>query len=299
MPLAVFPKCFLRAMVAERTMTLDDWMNLVVNHLEVDGLEFYFDFTPAEKSERHRVRDFLRRRGLAAPMMCYAPDFIHRDPARRQREIAAQKRAIEAAADLGGQFCRVLSGQWKPDIARDDGLQMAADAIAECLPHARQHGICLTLENHYKATFWEYPEFAQRQEDFLDLLGRIPRSPGFGVNYDPSNAVIAGDDPLALLAAVEDRVVTMHASDRFFEGGTVEDLRRLDRDPRKGYAPFLRHGVIGRGLIDYDGIFSRLHRIGFKGWISIEDGEDPVVGMEHLRLSAEFLRTKMKQHGLP
>jgi sugar phosphate isomerase/epimerase len=299
MPLAVFPKCFLKAMLVDRTMSLDDWIALVRSDLDVDGLEFHPGFMPSGRDDRVRLRLALEAQGLRLPMMCHAPDFIHRDAARRKAEIAEQIRVIEATADLGGQFCRVLSGQWKADVPRNDGLAMAAEAIAACLPAAARAGVCLILENHYKATLWEYPEFAQRREDFLELLARIPAGPNFGVNFDPSNAVIAGDDPIALLEEIKGRVVTMHASDRYFDGGTVEDLRKLDRDPRQGYAPFLRHGVIGRGCIDYDRIFSILRQRGFAGWISIEDGEDPVVGMEHLRESARFLRTKMAEYGLP
>ena len=89
----------------------------------------------------------------------------------------------------------------------------------------------------------------------------------------------------------------MLASDRFFEGGTAEDLRKMGG--HTGYASILRHGVIGRGLNDYDAIFSTLKSVGFTGWISIEDGDNPDVGMEHIRLSAEFLRAKMAEHGLP
>lgn len=299
MPLAVYPKCFLKAMVVDRTMTLEDWIAMVRRDLDVDGMEFHPGFTPGSQEERIRLRHSLDAVGLSVPMMCPAPDFIHRDAGRRKTEIAAQQRVIEATADLGGGYCRVLSGQWKPDVTRDEGLAMAADGIQACLPAAAQHGVCLILENHYKATLWEYPEFAQRREDFLELLSRIPANPNFGVNFDPSNAVIAGDDPIELLEQIKDHVVTMHASDRYFEGGGVEELRKLDRHPRQGYAPFLRHGVIGQGCIDYDGIFSILAQMGFDGWISIEDGEDPSVGMEHLRESARFLRTKMAAHNLP
>lgn len=299
MPLAVYPKCFLKALVVERTMTLDDWIALVRRNLDVDGLEFHPGFMPSSRAARVRLRHSLAALGLSIPMICPAPDFIQRELVRRDLEIAGQKRVIEATADLGGGFCRVLSGQWKPGVSRSDGLAMAADAISACLPVAAEQGVCLILENHYKATLWEYPEFAQRREDFLELLSRIPASPNFGVNFDPSNALIAGDDPVALLDEIKDRVVTMHASDRYFDGGTVEDLRKLDRDPRQGYAPFLRHGVIGQGCIDYDQIFSILSRRGFTGWISIEDGEDPVVGVEHLRESARFLRSRMAAHGLP
>jgi sugar phosphate isomerase/epimerase len=297
MPLAAYPKCFLKAMVTERTMSLDDWLAMA-GRLKVDGVEFHWGFTPRERGGRQQVRARLAAAGLAAPMMCYAPDFIHRDARVRREQVEGQCRAIEATAELGGQFCRVLSGQWKPDVSRADGLAMAADSIAACLTTAAEHEVCLVLENHYKATFWEYPEFAQKKEDFLELLGRIPAQRWFGVNFDPSNALIAGDDPMALLEEVKGRVVTMHASDRYFEGGTAEDLRALDRDPRQGYAPFLRHGVIGRGCIDYDLIFALLRSVGFQGWISIEDGEDPAVGEQHLRESVAFLREKMAAYGL-
>ena len=61
----------------------------------------------------------------------------------------------------------------------------------------------------------------------------------FGVQYDPSNAIVAGDDPIDLLMAVADRVVSMHASDRYLAEGTqLEDLRLADGT--LGYSPHLR-----------------------------------------------------------
>ena len=297
MPLAAFPKCFLDAMCVEKTMSVEDWIGRVAAELDVDGLEFYWGFTPREDAEIARVRRLIEARGLAMPMMCYSPDFTQPDAAARAREVENEKRVIAVTAQLGGRLCRVLSGQRRPEVSVDDGVKMAADCITELLPHAEQCGVTLILENHYKDGYWDFPEFAQKRDVFLQLLAAIPRSPWFGVNYDPSNAVVAGDDPLQLLDDVLDRVVSMHASDRYFEGGTIEDLQKLGG--HQGYASILKHGVIGRGLNDYDAIFSRLARAGFTGWISIEDGNDPAVGMEHLRLSAEFLRAKMKQHGLP
>jgi len=90
---------------------------------------------------------------------------------------------------------------------------------------------------------------------------------------------------------VRGRVVSMHASDRYLAGGALEDLKQQDGTP--GYAQNLRHGVIGRGLNNYDEIFSVLKSEGFDGWISIEDG---VNGMEELRESVRFLRTKMAEY---
>ena len=164
---------------------------------------------------------------------------------------------IDLCAALGGQYCRVLSGQRRPELSREEGLRYAAECIEACLPHAAACGVTLILENHYKDNYWTHPEFAQKMDDFCELVDRID-SPHFGVNYDPSNAILAGDDPLELLRRVKHRVVTMHASDRYLAEGTLEDLRR--EEDSIGYAKRLRHGVIGRGLNDYDAIFQRAHR---------------------------------------
>ena len=78
-----------------------------------------------------------------------------------------------------------------------------------------------------------------------------------------------------------------------FPKGFLDDLRRIEQDPAIGYADALQHGVIGRGLNDYDRIFSLLRRAGFGGWISIEDG---IYGMQELHESAAFPRAKIAQH---
>ena len=125
---------------------------------------------------------------------------------------------------------------------------------------------------------------------FCQLVDRI-HHPNFGVNYDPSNTYLAGEDPVELLKRVSDRVVTMHASDRYLKEGTIEDLRK--EETGLGYAKRLSHGEIGKGLNDYDAIFTELKGVGFDGWISIEDGVD---GFDQLVRSVSFLRNKMKKY---
>ena len=125
---------------------------------------------------------------------------------------------------------------------------------------------------------------------FVEIVRQLPTQ-GFGVNYDPSNTILAGEDPLELLDQVKDRVVSMHASDRYLKEGTIEDLRR--EEDSVGYARRLSHGVIGRGMNDYNTIFSVLRSVGFHSWVSIEDGMN---GMEDLRSSVQFLRSKIDLH---
>ena len=227
---------------------------------------------------------------MVMPMMCCSPDFTHPDPAFRQKQVDSEKTWIDLTAALGGKFCRVLSGQRRPEVSRADGIRYAAESIKACIPHAAERGITLILENHYKDNYWKYPEFAQKMDIFSELVDQIHDS-HFGVNYDPSNTFLAGEDPLELLRRVKKRVVTMHASDRYLADGTIEDLRK--EEDSVGYAKRLRHGEIGKGLNDYDAIFSELKSVGFNGWISIEDGVD---GFDQLQRSVAFLRGKIKKH---
>jgi len=289
--LAAFPKAFIHALCRDGTMTLEQWADLVAP-LGLDGLEFYAGFL--ELQDEHRWADLRRTvesRGLVIPMLCCSPDFTHPDPAFRETEIEREKQWIRMAATLGARWCRVLSGQRRPELTREQGITLAAASIKACLPEAAACGVTLVLENHYKDDFWQYPEFVQSMEDFCELVARID-DPHFGVNYDPSNAFLAGDDPLELLRRVKHRVVTMHASDRFLAEGTMEDLRR-EESGATGYARRLRHGTIGRGLNDYDAIFSELRGAGFDGWVSIEDGVD---GMDQLAESIRFVRGKLERH---
>jgi sugar phosphate isomerase/epimerase len=285
--LAAFPKAYMDPLCVNGSMSIRQWIELAAT-LEIDGLEFYTGFLELQDPNvPAAARQWAADSGLEIPMLCASPDFTHPDADFRRREVERQKQWIDVCAELGGSYCRVLSGQRRPELARDEGLRLAADSIMACLPRAASCGVTLILENHYKDNYWTHPEFAQRIDDFCDLVALID-SPNFGVNYDPSNAWLAGDDPLELLRRVKHRVVTMHASDRYLASGTLEDLRREENSA--GYAKRLRHGVIGHGLNDYDAIFSELAGAGFDSWISIEDGEN---GIEELRESVTFLRGKI------
>jgi sugar phosphate isomerase/epimerase len=289
--LAAMPKAYMRELCRDGTMTLREWVDLAVT-LGLDGLEYYSGFLElADPAKWPAARRTVEERGMIIPMLCCSPDFSHPEPEFRRAEIDKEIGWIRMAAALGASYCRVLSGQRRPEVSQAVGLDYVVSCIEACLPEAERCGVTLILENHYKDDFWLFPEFAQKADVFCALVERI-RHPYFGVNYDPSNAFIAGDDPLALLERVKTRVVTMHASDRYLLEGTIEDLRR-EEGGSEGYMKRLRHGTIGRGLNNYDAIFSTLRSVGFDGWISIEDGVD---GFDQLVESTRFLREKIARH---
>ena len=273
--LAVFPKAFMDQLCVSGAMSLEEWIRAAAT-LGVSGLEFYAGFLDLNReSDWSHYRKVVEEEGLEIPMLCCSPDFTWPERAKRRRAINLQKHWMQMASGLGARYCRVLSGQARPEIRRDDGLSMVTDAIEECLEFAETLDIVLILENHYKDNYWEHPEFAQSLLVFCELLLRIP-SPRLAVNYDPSNALLAGDDPMSWLNAVINRVVTMHASDRYLLDESAPDA-----------ASRLCHGEIGCGLVDYPRVLNKLYDEGFDGWISIEDG---VEGMSQLRRSVAFLK---------
>lgn len=286
--LSAFPKCYLDRIAGERTMTVFEWIEMA-RSLDADGLEMYEGFfTSFDDAYLDKVGEAIQGAGFAMPMLCCSPDFTNPDPDARRRAVDREAGMIRICRRLGGprSVCRVLSGQRYPEVGRAEGVAWVAGCIASLIPVAREYDVVMGLENHYKDGFWRYPEFAQKREVFLELLAAIPEREYFGVQYDPSNAIVAGEDPVALLEAVASRVVSMHASDRYLEpGANLADL--LQSDGTLGYSPHLRHGVTGRGLNDYDAIFRILSGRGYTGWISIEDGMN---GMEEMAQSLAFLR---------
>lgn len=288
--ISVFPKCYFDDLCAGR-MDYLQWLR-DAKALGGEGVEHYDGFlAPLGPDAAQRVRDVMDETGQVSSMLCFSPDFTHPDAEERRRQVQRQRDAIDMSVALGLRHCRTLSGQRVPDMTRADGIRRTVQGIEASLEYAAERDVVLCMENHYKDGNWTYPEFAQPEDIFLEIIGQI-ESPWFGVQYDPSNALVGGFDPIAFLHKVKHRVVTVHASDRYMaEGTSLDDLRRADGSA--GYSTALQHGETGTGLNDYDAIFRTLAEVGFGGWISIEDGMN---GLDELARSAAFLEAKRAQY---
>ena len=288
--ISVFPKCYFDPLVSG-AMDYVAWIRSAAA-LGGEGLEHYDGFFRSfADTDVDPVIAAMAETGQVSSMLCFSPDFTHPDPEEHRRQIGRQEAAIDLAVRLGTKFCRTLSGQARPGLTRRDGIERTVDGLRRSLDYAERRDVVLCLENHYKDGTWRYPEFAQPEDIFLEILDRVD-SPRLGVQYDPSNAIVGGYDPIRFLERVLPRVVTMHASDRsLVEGATLADLR--SSDGATGYSDKLRHGEVGKGLIDYDAIFRILARARFTAWISVEDGAN---GMDELQRSVAFLYTKRAEY---
>src|SRR5690349_5573870 len=141
--LAAFPKAFMQALCKDGTMKVSEWIQLA-STLDVKGLEWYAGFIEMQdRSNWERFRKEVEATGKTIPMMCCSPDFTHPDAAFRENEIKKQKQWIEMTHVLGGAYCRVLSGQKRPELTIENGVQLASDSIKACLDYAAERNITL------------------------------------------------------------------------------------------------------------------------------------------------------------
>jgi sugar phosphate isomerase/epimerase len=132
----------------------------------------------------------------------------------------------------------------------------------------RDSGVIPVFENHAKPGAWQYTDFSQSPDIFLEIV-RQTEGIGLGINFDTGNAAAYADNPLALLQAVMPRVVTVHAADTAVRGE-------------------LRHVLLGTGVTPFPELFEHLVRAGWDGWICMEEAS--YQGRAGVEKAARFVR---------
>ncbi|MCS7253036.1 MAG: sugar phosphate isomerase/epimerase [Armatimonadota bacterium] len=219
------------------------------------------------------VCGLLSQYGLGVSQLTCAPDFTHPDERFRENELEHMKTMVEVARVLGASGVRVTVGCAHEGVSLQQGVEWATRYILRLLDFAEPRGIKLGLENHYKDRLWKDVDFAFHPDVFLEVFHRLEDTP-VGVNFDASNPLMVGEDPLRILREVKHKVWHMHASDR-----------------RVGE---YQHTVVGEGDVNYDAIMSELSSIVYCGFISLEDGNP--FGDDGTRRSLAFLRRKIEEH---
>jgi len=192
------------------------------------------------------------RNGLSLPMLSIHQDFVHPDPAERQKHVEHTKHCLELAAELGIPVVRLNSGRWKtiksfdelmkvkgdepplPGHTDAEAFQWCIESIEACLPTAEKEGVMLALENHWGLT--------TRPENLLRIY-RAVRSPWLGINLDTGN--FPGEPYAGLEQLAKDAVIVQAKT--YYGGG---EWYTLD--------------------LDYPRIAGILGKAGFQGWVSLE-----------------------------
>ncbi len=86
-------------------------------------------------------------------------------------------------------------------------------ALQEAAAVAEPRGIRIGLEPHQQYS---------KTPAGLDRIYRLVDSPAIGINFDTGNSYLAGEDPVAWLQHVRDRLVHLHAKDISVEKSQAE-----------------------------------------------------------------------------
>jgi sugar phosphate isomerase/epimerase len=265
--LSCLPVSFFADILGERRR-VPEWARMC-RELGLDGLDISILFVPDRSPAAvAAMRSAIADEGMHIAMVTSYPDFTHPDPAQRTRELALEQEVVEVAAGLGAELLRVTAGQAHPETAREDGIEWAAEGLCRLQEWARGTEVTLAYENHAKPGVWQYTDFCQPPDIFLEIAKRTESS-GLGINFDVGNAATYCVDPLALLEAVLPRIVSIHASDSALYGA-------------------LQHVLLGTGVTPYAKIFTRLAEAGWDGWVCMEEAS--YMGREGVAAAAAFVR---------
>ena len=231
--------------------TLLEWVRYC-GTLGIDGVDFSVLLLPANGTwDLRELRAEIDRANLQVAMLVCYSDFTIPDEHQRLCQIEDARANIRLAHSLGATILRVTAGQRYPGVTRKRGIAWVQEGLHLILPDADRLGITLAFENHTKGAPWRYWDFSQPSEIFLEILDGM-RDTSLGVNFDTANPLVANEDPVSLLEAVKDRVVSVHAAD-IRAPGALEPV------------------VVGTGVAPIRPCFSILKDRGFDGWICIEE----------------------------
>lgn len=215
-----------------------------------------------------QLAEDLAAEHMPITMITTYPDFTHPDPRQREREMEYARHDVAVAGELQAKYLRILAGQAHPRTAIPDGIAWVVESFSRLDEMAARHRVMLLFENHSKPGAWAYTDFSHPTRIFLEIVRGIGDT-GIRINFDTANTLVYGDDPMPVLEEVLDKVETVHAADT----------------ARKGeLAPV----PLGTGIVPFDGIFSRLKRSGFDGWICIEEASR--TGRPGLAGAVQFVR---------
>ena len=253
--------------------SVTDWIQFGAE-LGLDAVDFSIKFFPERDAAtlNHTIAALEKFDVQSCMLACYS-DFTHPDPTQRQQELTNLKADIALAKVLGAKFVRVTAGQNHPGIKRTTGVRWVVDGFQRALDEAESHGITLAYENHTKGAPWDYWDFSQPTEIFLEILSALSDTP-LGVCFDTANPLVLGEDVLALLDTVIERVVVLHIFD-MREVGRFEAVR------------------VGTGAAPIPEVFSRMRQTGYDGWLSIEEASR--LGKEGFTESIAFVRETWQQ----
>ena len=177
------------------------------------------------------------------------------------------KQAIRYAAECGAPVINTDEGP-KPDwTTEEEDHVLMRYVLTEAAKVAEPRGIQIGLEPHQQYS---------KTPDGLDRIYGLVDSSAIGINFDTGNSYISGQDPIAWLQRVADRLIHLHA----------KDISVQQSDSERGKVSGTPVGcACGEGVIDWAKVIEICRALPKDIVFSVECGtvEQAARSIEHLR----------------
>jgi len=114
------------------------------------------------------------------------------------------KQAVRFAAECGAPVINTDEGPKPKWTTVEQDYTLMCYTPHEAAALAEPRGILIGIEPHQQYS---------KTPDGLDRIQGLAESPAVGINFDTGNSYLSGEDPVAWLRRVKDRLVHLHAKD--------------------------------------------------------------------------------------
>ena len=262
---------------------IDEIANLGFSHMELEGVgegnmrEVY--------KHRHDIKRKLEERGIRIMNFCpILPELVSMDKGERRKGFELYKLGLELANYFGAGLIQIdsftpplrfkgknpyresidygleLKVEIDPNFKWVEQWKVLVDTFYNTAEMAKEAGLKLCVEPRVG-------EMISNTDSALRLLDHV-KSDNLGVVLDTGHLNAQKEILPLSVEKLGDRIFYLHVSDN--DGKTNEHLG------------------LGRGNIDWEGVFSALKKHGFDGYVGLDIGKIPNLDEEIIR-SKEFL----------
>ncbi len=190
-------------------MSVGAWARLGAE-LGLDAVDLSILFVPERTPACvSAVRREIESAGMRVAMVTSYPDFTHPDSAQRFKELELAVEVCQVAADLGAELVRVTAGQAHPQTGRAEGICWAVEGLTGLVERTQGLAVTPVYENHAKPGAWEFTDFSQPPEIFLEIVHRTAEC-RLRVNFDTGNAAAFSSGAALFSGAASDVAHKIH-----------------------------------------------------------------------------------------
>jgi len=212
-----------------------------------DGVELNID-EEMLKQDRKRISSIAEKAdslGLELPSLCtglfWKYNLASPDRSIREEGVEVLKKGCEIASNLGANVVLVVPAVAVAEVPYQKTWELSKESILEAASTAKDHGICIGVENVWNRFLYSPLEF----RNFIEDIGH----PFVKAYFDVGNMLFLGF-PQQWIVHLSDLIVCVHVKD--FQRSTLQ------------FKPLLQ------GDLPWPDVMKSLRQVGYNGFLNVE-----------------------------